>query len=331
MSDVKARPAIVGMAYAVPAAVRTNDDPIFDWLKKHNPDGSKLFTGYVDRRVLAAGEGLNTIMVPAASKALQAAGLEPSDVDLIVGVGSVSPYDTPNEVAQVHAELACCPRSWVVPLANDFSNFNAGLWFADGLIRAGRVRNALIVVGGNWTRHVDYHTAQSVSAADGAAAAVLASSTAKGKFEVVDVETLTDTSYYGSMYMAGTPVKVPDRKEPLFTNATFQITPAGQTGFQTFGVNEPPKAVQRLLKRHSLTGADITLMSHQASAVLLDAWGTAIKPAQYCQTLTQFANMTVANVPVNFAYFQDQIQKDHVVLLAIGAEMHTTAMLLKRG
>ena len=35
---------------------------------------------------------------------------------------------------------------------------------ADAMIRAGRVRTALVVVGTNWTRHVDYHTPQAISA-----------------------------------------------------------------------------------------------------------------------------------------------------------------------
>ncbi len=35
--DASARPAIVGLGYAVPAAVRTNDDPRFTWLQEDFP------------------------------------------------------------------------------------------------------------------------------------------------------------------------------------------------------------------------------------------------------------------------------------------------------
>ena len=44
---------------------------------------------------------------------------------------------------------------------------------SDALIRAGRATYVLIALGDNWTRYVSYHTPQSVSAADGAAALVM--------------------------------------------------------------------------------------------------------------------------------------------------------------
>ena len=320
----------------MPASVRTNDDPIFDWLKRHDPHGSELFKGYVDRRVLAEGEGLDTLMVPAAMGALRTAGIEAGGVDLLMGTGSVSEYQTPNELARLHALLGMPARTWVVPLQNDFSNFNAALYFADALVRAGRIRNALIVVAGNWTRYVDYHTPQSVSAADGAGAAVIARSEAAGRFEVVDAETTTDASYFGTMFMRGDRVRRHEHDhhrhddEALFTSPTFHITAAGQQGFQTFGATEPPKAVARLLERNHLKGSDISLVSHQASSVLIDAWQKAIGPAHYLQTLEQFANVTVANVPLDFAYYFDRIPTEWLVLLAIGVEMHTNALLLRR-
>ena len=322
------RPTIVGAGWAVPANIRTNDDPIFDWIKKHNPDGSKLFTGYKERRVLADGEGLDTLLVPAAMRALERAGMGPGDVDLLLGTGSVSRFETPDEVARLHAAIGMGPRTWIVPLHDDFSNFNAGLYFADALIRAGRIRTALVIAAGNWTRYVDYHTAQSVSAADGAGAAVISAKGAPGTFEVVDSETSTDTSWFGTMFMRGDEVHHDGQR--LFTPATFHITPAGQEGFQTFGVNEPPAAAKRIMARHGLTGKDISLVSHQASSVLLEAWQKAIEPAYYLQTLEQFANMTVANIPLDFAYYFDRIETDWVVLLAIGVEMHTNALLLRR-
>ena len=322
-------PAIVGTGFAVPANIRTNDDPIFDWLKKHNPHGMDLFKGYKYRRVLSREENLDTIMVPAALRAMEHAKIGPADVDLLIGYGSVSPYETPNELARLHQILGLDPRVWVLPLNNEFSNFNAALWLCDGLVRTGRIKTALLVIGGNWTHYVDYHTPQAVSASDGAAAAVMRSTEEKGRFHVVDSETCTDSSYFGTMYMAGDPVRAEGRD--LFTGSTFHITDAGQAAFQQFGVNEPPKAALRLLARNGLTGADVTLISHQASSVLLDAWGQAIAPAQYPNTLEEFGNMAIANIPVTLACFADRIEKDHLVLLGIGSEMHTNALLLRRG
>ena len=92
-------------------------------------------------------------------------------------------------------------RAMVVPIHSEFSNFNMALLMAHGLITAGAARTILIAVGGNWTRYVDYHTPQAISAADGAAAAVVQRSDDITKFRFVDQHVIVDTSYYGAMYM----------------------------------------------------------------------------------------------------------------------------------
>ncbi|WP_293371331.1 hypothetical protein [Nevskia sp.] len=326
-------PRILGTGYCLPKTIRTNDDPIFAWLHANNPPGKNLFAGYEQRRVLAADEDLMTIMLPAAASALAAAKLNAADVDLLLGIGSVSDYSPPNALSQLHRQLGLSANCWVLPLANDFSNFNAGLLLADAMIRAGRARTALVVVGTNWTRYVDYHTPQAISAADGAAAAVLGAS--KHGWRVVDQQVLMATANYGSMTMSGQVVGFPQPVQgysSLETPATFAITPAGAAAFGSFGVQKSVEAVTMLLKRNRLKGRDISLISHQASSVLTEAWKAAIKPAQYIETLAQFANMTAANIPVNLAWAElnEGVLKDHLVLFALGPDMHAHALLLTR-
>ena len=331
----KTIPRLVGLGYAVPAHIRWNDDPIFDWLNENMPN-ENLFEGYSQRRILADNEDLMTIMVPAAQQAIAAAGLMAADIDLLLGTGSVSQYRNPNALSELHRALGLPDRTWIIPTGGEFSNYNASLFFADALLRAGRATNVLICVGGNWSRNVDYHTPQAISAADGAGACVMAVSNDVQKWTVVDQCTLTDSSYYGSMITDADPFNIiPYRGQinQLWTAPYFKIMPEGIEGFKTFGVTQPPLAATTLLARHKLTGADITLVSHQASSVLMDAWNKAIQPAQYSSTLPIFANMTVANLPVTLAWAEQQkpIRKDYLLLLAIGTDFHTNALLLHRG
>jgi 3-oxoacyl-[acyl-carrier-protein] synthase-3 len=329
------QPRILGVGYAVPPNLRTNDDPIFDWLKSHIPAGSNPFQGYTTRVVLGPGEDLMTIMVPAALNALQDAKLGPSDIDMVLGYASVSPYTTPNELVHLHQMLHLSPSAYVVPLNNEFSNFNAGLLFADALIRAGRAKTILIVVGGNWTRHVSYRTVQSVSAADGAGAAVVGLSSDTMKWQVVDQQTVMDTSYFGSMYMQGERYHQQppnDGHEWLWSEAFFQITPGGMQGFGEFGGKIAPTAVTGLLARHNIPGSAVTLIPHQASSVLFEMWQTVLQPAQMIQTIANFANMTIANIPVNLAWSaaNEPITQDNLVLFALSPDMHANALLLQR-
>jgi len=329
------QPRIIGLGYSVPPNRRTNDDPIFDWLRARVPPAANPFQGYKTRPVLAPGEDLMTIMLPAAMSALQDAGVHPSEIDALLGYASVSPYATPNELFHLHQLLGLPDRTYVVPLNNEFSNFNAALLMADALVRAGRARRVLIAVGGNWTRHVDYHTVQSISAADGAGAAVVAMSADPAGWQVVDQNTVTMTKYFGSMYMQGrtydqTPPR--DGRERLWSDPFFQITTAGMEGFGEFGGSVAPTAATGLLARHNIQASAVTLIAHQASSVLFDMWQSRLQPAQMIQTIADFANMTVANIPVNLAWSvdHDPITQNNLLLLALAPDMHANALLLQR-
>ena len=331
------QPRITGTGWAVPKKIRLNNDPIFDNLKKKFP-AEALFKGYNTRHVLDDGEDLMTIMVPAAKMALQKAGIGPQDVDLLIGQGSISDYIQPNALSQLHKELNLPQRAWAIPVENDYSNFAAALLIADGLLKAKRVKNVLICVGGNWTRNVSYDTPQSVSAADGAGAAVMAMSADKTKWFVADYCTVMDTTYYGSMYTSGVPLKADpavDGYSEVYSPHFFQITAQGGQGFNDFGKKSALASVKKLLKQNNLTAADITFIPHQTSSVLMDYWRTHLspRPAQILSTIELFGNITVAIHAVNLAWFEErnEIQKSKLVLMALGPDMHANALLLQRG
>jgi 3-oxoacyl-[acyl-carrier-protein] synthase-3 len=332
------QPRILGLGYFVPPNLRANDDPIFDWIHQYlqkNPNVSNPFQGYNTRVVLGPGEDLMTMMVPAAMNASQAANLQPSDIDMLLGYASVSPYACPNELNHLHQMLDMPPSTYVVALNNEFSNFNAGLLFADALIKAGRAKNILVVIGGNWTQHVDYHTLQSVSAADGAGAAVVGLSSDPTLWQVIDQNTVTDTSFFGSMIMQGQKYEqMPprDRHQALWSESFFQITAKGMKGFGQFGGGLAPTAVTGLLARHNIAPKTWTLIAHQASTVLFDMWQSQLQPAQMIQTIASFANMTIANIPVNLAWSvaNQPVSQNNLVLFALSPDMHANALLLQR-
>jgi len=330
-------PRIVGTGWALPKKVRLNDDPIFNWLKSQYPN-QDLFTGYKKRHVLGDNENLMTVMVPAAKMALRNAGKKAADIDLLIGLGSISEYIQPNALSQLHKEIGLPVSTWAIPVGNDYSNFASALWIADSLIRTKRVKNALICLGCNWTRNVDYHTLQSISAADGAAAAVMSMSDDKSRWRVADNHTIMDTQYYGSMFTFGYTLK-PDPPlngyKQVFSPHVFQITKEGGQGFTKFGEAISLKSVKQLLKRNNMTAADISFMPHQTSATLIAYWVSHLSPApaQVLSTLAEVANVTVATHAFNFAWFEEKnsIEKNALVMMALGPDMHANAMLLKRG
>lgn len=332
-------PRIIGTGWHVPKKIRENHDPVFDWLYKHETkeEIEKMFSGYKTRHVLSEGEGLIDMMVPAALMALKNANKRPDDIDFVIGCGSISEFIQPNMLTEVHHRLGLPAHAWVIPVGDDFSNFASSFIMADALIRSKRAKNILICNGGNWTRNVDYHTAQAISAGDGAGAAVVSMSDDTSKWYFADQQTVTASEYYGTMYTDGQSIRP---KPPLlghnlvYSPPFFQITDQGLKGFKNFGAIEALTAVTDLLAKNDLTAADVTFMPHQTSSVLIKYWVDHLDPppAQVATTIEKFANITVAIHTLNLAWFEDKghIEKDNLLMLALGPDMHANAMLLKR-
>lgn len=312
-----APPAIVGTGFDVPEQVRTNDDPIFDWLRKNTPPGAPLFTGYVERRVLGPGESVASIMVRAAAAAIKDAQVAVSDVDLLLGYASVSEYVTPNELAQVHRTIGLGPGVPVLPLGDDFTNFNSAVLVADAFIRAGCATTALIVCGDNWTQYADYHTPQSASVGDAAAAAIVAPARAPTEWTLVAHAHVTASDDYGEMYMGGNP-------------PTAQITPAGLKAFGAFGMGQAPQLLSGLIERHGLAASDVSVIPHQASAVLIEHWGAQLPGVTFVHTMAEYGNVVLSAIPLTLAAKGAQITTDHLILFGLGMQLQASALLLSR-
>jgi 3-oxoacyl-[acyl-carrier-protein] synthase-3 len=322
------------------------------------------FYGYETRHVLGRFEKLVDIMKPAAEEALETAKVEPKDIDLLLGCASVSEYIVPSDLYELHKELGLPTSTLAVPFANDFSNFSVALLHADALIRTGHAHTILIAIGGNWSRAVDYHTLQAYSAGDGAAAVVVGRRPAIERWQtwtVVDKEVLANSGNFGTMYLSDVlntePTKCRQRCLPfnksrplplmptssLCSTPCFHITPAGAKQFHDFGQDRAWIPAVNLLQRKGIPSDQITLIGHQASDALSDAWEKKIRPGYFFKTTKYYANMTVANLPVNLALalspFKTQerdtmdleeVSTPYVVLLALGPDMHAHALLLGR-
>lgn len=319
-------PALIATGSALPEQIRTNDDPIFDWLRNNPQYGAELFTGYRDRRVLGPGETVASIMVAAARAALVAAAIAPEQIDLLLGYGSVGQYITPNTLAQVHAELGLPASTEVLPLANDFTNWGSAVVIADALIRVGRIERALIVCGANWTQYVDYHTPQAVSAGDGAGATVVAPATGPTQWRLVDRQQLTASQEYGAMFVAPDALAAGGFGPPYM-----HITAAGLKDFVSFGENAAPDAVQTLLERNGLTASQCTMLCHQTSLSIIAKWQSVLSGIMILHTLPLYGNLEIAAIPVNLDQLGAQIATDHLVALGLGVQLQAGALLFTRG
>ena len=230
----------------------------------------------------------------------------------------------------LHARLALPRHALPFPFGNDFSNFTESLVIADALLKVGRARTILVVAGGDWTRAVNYNQGASVSAGDGAGAAVLGGPSAAVRWIVQDQQAYVRSDLYGGMFVSGDVIEAgPQPQNEQYSGPYFHMTKDGVDDFKTFGGKEAPIPAQMLLERQGLKGSDVTLIGHQASTVLSDMWQKTLQPAAVVSTIENFGNMTVASIAVTLAACEADIKTPYVLLLALGLDMHAHAVLLR--
>ncbi len=324
--EAMTRPSIsfLGFGAALPERVRTRDDPVFERTREaaraQGVSEASLFYGNREHRCLAPDESLASLTARAGRAALESAGLRPEQVDRLYGYVTVSEFISPNALYEVHRELGLGSHTLVVPVQSDFANFVMGAVLAWEALLAGHSERVLVAVGAGWTRNVDYAQGHASGIGDGAGAAVLGPGE---RLVLVDYAADTFSDEYGAMTMR-------PRPESGFDKPVYGLEPSrGVQAFLRSGMEGPPRLVERLLRKHGLTGEDITLVSHQATRKLLDHWNERIRPREYLHTIEDCGNMVIASIPVTLARYSRELRTKYLVLCGLGIGAHQLALLVR--
>ncbi len=174
---------ILSIASAVPSRVLDNEymvqfiDSSDEWIRQR--------TGIEERRWLAEGESLESLSLDAARKAIERAGLQPTEVDALL-LSTVSHYhQTPALAPQLAEQLGM-----VDAVAYDISAACAGFCYAlaqaEALVRAGSARHVLVIGAETLSEMTDIHDRGTAFIfADGAGAAIVGPSEVNGIGPVV--------------------------------------------------------------------------------------------------------------------------------------------------
>lgn len=192
--------AITGWGMYAPSRVLTNQelstmvDTSDEWIVSR--------TGIRERRIAADDETTTTLSVHAARDALAVAGVDATEIDLII-VGTCSPdYPLPATACTVARDLGAT-RAAGFDLQAACSGFVYALATANGFIRSGMYRNVLVIGVEVLSRFLDWTDRNTcVLFGDGAGAVLLTASDAPGG--LTGFELFTDgTGYEGIIVPAG--------------------------------------------------------------------------------------------------------------------------------
>jgi 3-oxoacyl-[acyl-carrier-protein] synthase-3 len=304
------RSVILGVGSALPARKVTNDelaktvDTTDAWIVER--------TGIKSRYVASAGETTASLATDASRRALEHAGIEATDIDLIVLATATPDQTFPSSATKVQAALGIndCIAFDVHAVC---TGFLYALTVADSMLRGGSAKKALVIGSETFTRILDWEDrATCVLFGDGAGALVLGAEQTDGG--ILATRLHADGRHNDLLFVDG---------GPSTTGTVGKVRMKGREVFRHAVVNLAG-VLNEVLEAAGLSASDVDwVVPHQANARILDATARklGLPPEKVVVTVDQHANTSAASVPLAFdtAIKDGRIKRgDIVVLEAMG-------------
>ena len=318
---------ITGTGSYLPPRRVTNDDLVAqlaaqgvetsdDWIVER--------TGIRARHFAEPDVTSSDLALQAARRALEAAGREAKDIDLIIVATSTPDMVFPSSACILQHKLGVsgCPAFDVQAVC---SGFVYALTVADAMIQSGAASRALVVGAEVFSRILDFQDRTTcVLFGDGAGAVVLEASDEPG---ILACELHADGSHVGILCVPGNVYGGQILGDPL-------LKMDGQAVCKlAVGVLE--KAARAALDKAGLTDADIDwLIPHQANIRIMQSTARKLKLPmdKVVVTVDQHGNTSAASIPLalDHAVRAGQVRPGQTVMLeGVGGGFTWGAVLLK--
>jgi 3-oxoacyl-[acyl-carrier-protein] synthase III len=280
-------------------------------------------TGIRARHFAAPDVTSSDLGVEAAKRALEAAGRQAGDIDLIIVATSTPDMVFPSSAAILQNKLgvAGCPAFDVQAVC---SGFVYALTVADAMIRTGSASKALVIGAEVFSRILDFNDRTTcVLFGDGAGAVVLEASDTPG---ILASDLHADGKHVGILCVPGTVAGGKVLGDPL-------LKMDGQAVFKlAVGVLED--AARATLKKAGKTEADIDwLIPHQANIRIMQGTAKKLKMPleKLVVTVHEHGNTSAASIPLALddAVRSGKVKKgDTLMLEGVGGGFTWGAVLL---
>lgn len=303
---------IIGTGSYLPAKTVTNYD--LERIVDTSHDWIVSRSGIQERHFASDDQRSSDLAYEASLKAIEAAGISASDIDLIV-VATTSPdMAFPSTACILQHKLGITNGSPAFDIQAVCGGFIFALNTADMYIRGGQAKTALVVGAEVLSRMLDWNDRTTcVLFGDGAGAVVLKASNEPG---IIASKLHSDGSYHQLL-----------KADP-------KISMEGQAVFK-FAVNSLSGVVEELLEQENMSGSDIDWMvPHQANIRIIEA--TAKKLGMTLDnvvvTVANHGNTSAASIPLalDTAVRDGRIKPGQTVIVeAIGGGFTWGASLIK--
>lgn len=319
---------LTGMGAAVPETVLSNAQ--LSALVETTDEWIVSRTGIRERRVVKPEDMLWRLCVPAAREALANAGVDASELDLIVVATSSPDYPMPSTAALVQAELGA-HRAAAFDIEAACSGYVYGLAVAGSFIQTGMYKTVLLIGADMLSRFMDYtDRGTCILFGDGAGATVLRAGTSEGLKSVV---LAADGRGAGHLDISVNPADPapPDRM------ARRQYMHMNGREIYKFVSDVAPKQVAEACTKAGISVADVDwFILHQANLRILEAVAKRLGVAEgkMLHNIARFGNTSAASIPLVLAEAVDDGRVkpgDTLCLVGFGAGLTWATAIVEWG
>jgi 3-oxoacyl-[acyl-carrier-protein] synthase III len=285
-------------------------------------------TGIRERHVAAEGELTSDLGAKAARAALESANVDAQSIDLIVCATSTPDNTFPATAVAIQAALGI-NHGAAFDLQAVCSGFVYALATADGLLRTGVHKRALIIGAETFSRILDWtDRGTCVLFGDGAGAVVLEAQQHGGARDdrgVLTAHLRSDGRHKSKLYVDG---------GPSSTGTVGHLRMEGREVFK-FAVGAITDVIKDVFADTGYTAADIDwFVPHQANKRIIDgsAHKLGIAPEKVVTTVDRHGNTSAASIPLalDVAVKDGRVKKGDLVLLeAMGGGFTWGAALVR--
>jgi len=287
---------IIGTGSYAPAKVLTNAD--VEKLVDTSDEWIRTRTGICERRISTEDEATSDLAYQASLRALEAASLDPADLDMIL-VATITPDMFFPSTSCILQDRLQARRAAALDISAACSGFVYGLAVADGLLRLGTLRNILLVGAETLSKIVNWKDRNTcVLFGDGAGAVILRAS--EGEQGILSTHLFADGSKGSLLIMPGGGSRRPISQRVLDEGLAMIQMANGNEVFKG-AVRAMEDAALTALKHNRLEVGDVDLMiPHQANLRIIDAVGHRLgfTPERVCVNVQRYGNTSAASIPL---------------------------------
>ncbi len=300
----------------VPQKVLTNAD--FEKMVDTNDEWIVKRTGIKERHIAAEDESTSDMAAKAAKVAIERAGLNTEDIDLVV-MATVTPdyFNMPSTACLVSDKLGI-KNVQAFDISAACSGFVYALTVAKAFIESGMKKNVLVIGAEKFSSIVDYtDRTTSILFGDGAGAAVISATTNKDE-AFVDIHASADGSYWDFL-ITPSPGSVNPASHAVIDEGLQFVKMKGNETFK-LAVKTLTKDVKEILKNNNIEAGEIPhFVPHQANYRIIKAVGDSLgmREDQVVVTVDKYGNTSAASIPmaINDIYEEGRLQSGELMLL----------------